>query len=261
MSQKPPSTRIAMPDSRPAIIGLILALLGGMMVSLRTEQFRDLGWALVVIGFCTIGWWVSQANRVRIYRRELDREAERKSRLNVTRRQKEEEERAQRDAEKKTREEQAARIKEQRAEESRKRKEADEAAMREGAERAARVEAEITRIKSLEPEALRQEVITRMSLRGYGELSAQGDWDGLFFHTPDNERAVCRIVSTHSGRAADVRDVESGRRDLGATEAFVVSLHGFAPDAVRAAQGKPITLVEAHLLATWSEEQAAASPG
>ena len=65
--------------------------------------------------------------------------------------------------------------------------------------------------------------------------------------------AVCKIVVGHAGRASDVREIESWRRDTAAPEAFLVAMKGFAPDAVRAAQKRPITLIESHLLASWSD--------
>jgi hypothetical protein len=179
--------------------------------------------------------------------------------VRATRRQKDDEERSRRDVEKKVHDEQAAALREQRAEEGRRRKEIEDAAARERQERERSAAAEIARLKSLPLPALRKEVACRLEARGYQLLSGQGVDDRLERES-DGASVILRILQLHSGRAADVKDLEAHRRDSGSAEAFLVSLVGFAPDAIRAAQGKPITLVEAHLLAAWGAATVETSP-
>ena len=64
--------------------------------------------------------------------------------------------------------------------------------------------------------------------------------------------AIAPMTANQTGLAGHVHEMEAWRRDAGAREAFLVSMAGFAPGAVRAAKEKPITLVEAHLLAGWA---------
>jgi hypothetical protein len=253
---KPPSTRLIMPSPRPFIAGLALALFGGIMIATRTTQVRDLGWALLVIGGAAALWWTAEARRVLQFRRALEKEDRRKAALNVSRRQKEEEERARREADKTSREEHAALLREQRADEGRKRKEAEDAAAKERADRQVRSAAEIARLKSLDEKALLSELMDWMRSKGF-EQSETGEPDAIVFESRNNaRRAVLKVVSGRSAHGADVRAVEALRRDTGSAEAYLVSLPGFATNAVRAAQGLPVTLVEAHLLAERSEQPA-----
>jgi hypothetical protein len=257
---KTPSTRLQMPDPRAPFIGLGMIVLGGIMVGTQLSQWRDLGWALIVIGAAAALWWVNETRRVAQFRRAMEQAAEKKAVLQANRKKKDLEERSRRDLDKKARDEQSTRLQEQRVEEGRRRREAEEAAAKENVARAARLEQEATRLRALELDALCRETAERLESRGYDVHPADGDPYRVLLLREDSLEAVCRIIAEHSARAADVRDLEAWRRDTGAKEAYLIAVAGFAPDAVRAAKDRPIILVEAHLLAAWDSTEAETSP-
>ncbi len=108
-------------------------------------------------------------------------------------------------------------------------------------------------LRALSDTQLQTAVADTFTARGFlAENATDEGCDLLLRGTDGRVRGVARIApQDRAVDSTDVKALDSWRRDMGAASGFLVALAGFAPAAVHVAASRPITLVEAHLLAQW----------
>ena len=121
------------------------------------------------------------------------------------------------------------------------------------AERQERMERAAARWQALDGDALCAEIEALFVRRDLVpvRVAPEAPCDLLLAATAE-ERAVARCMPAQQmAHSADVQALDAWRREVGAPQSYLIALAGFSPAAVRLARSLPVTLVEAHLLATW----------
>ena len=121
-------------------------------------------------------------------------------------------------------------------------------------EEAASLRAE--RLNSLSGDALLREVSGIFARKG--KRSDQSTWIertpiSLLNQDGEREVALC-LPRSEVAVEADVLALESHRVAAEANASYLVALAGFSPEAIRLAATLPVTLAEAHLLASWDRD-------
>ncbi|MCS6775527.1 MAG: hypothetical protein RMJ43_05985 [Chloroherpetonaceae bacterium] len=130
--------------------------------------------------------------------------------------------------------------------------------------REAALEAAVARLCALAEGDFAREVQEILARRGYTvELARAHGPVELVLHAPGECRLEVACILP-GGQAATVdagNALEAWRAECGARHAFLVSRGGFAPELVRVAARRAVTLVEPYLLASWQLSATSSEPG
>jgi len=109
---------------------------------------------------------------------------------------------------------------------------------------------------ALDAGAFAAELESVFSRRGLMPMRGDtGDLRDVILTTAAGARSVARHMPPGlQARARDVQELDDIRRRVGAETAYLVALAGFTSAAVRLSRTLPLTLVEAHLLAAWQQQ-------
>jgi hypothetical protein len=234
-------------------MALVLGLAAGQSASL---SLRELGLVLFLGGAAGLLWqlrllWLQWQEE-----RATEAAIARRTALLAARRERTARERARRLAQKEARATAEQRLSEARSAQ----KQAAILSTREEATRHARREREIgqevARLQALSDAALVAEVGALLTERGLRPERPEREavYDLLLTAPAEGVLEVARCVpQRQKAGAVDVEALETWRSAVGARHAYLVSLAGFSPAAVRLVRHLPMTLVEAHLLAHWRQ--------
>lgn len=249
------SQRLVAWAQRLAVGSLLLFLLGIGGLFWASGEARWLSLAFALVGLVGITLQVRVLLRAQAARVQLQRAAERRLALQANRRERADRERLRRQAEQETRLYAAERL--EQARRARK-EEATRLAQKQAEQRNARsryVEREATRMASLSDVELHAEVASLMAERGYRPEPADSEYAGDLLLRGEGGLEVLRCVPIEKkAGGSDVEELEAWRRQAEAARGYLIATAGFLPSAVEHLAGKPLTLVEPHLLAHWSQE-------
>ena len=114
------------------------------------------------------------------------------------------------------------------------------------------------RLLELDDDEILPEILSIFALRG--RLPETGnEWrigETLLLNSENGLEIVQAIPRNSKADASDVEKLEAIRRESGANHSHLIALSGFSPQAVRLASHFSMTLVEAHLLASWGHTDA-----
>jgi hypothetical protein len=114
------------------------------------------------------------------------------------------------------------------------------------------IDEEADRLRSLSENDLRQEVADLFDACGIEVLRRIPDSGDFELRAADGGTDLARCVPIHRKAAQiDLTALEEWRASTGARHAYLISLSGFAAQAVVKSAGLPITLVEAYQMAQW----------
>lgn len=249
---RPPSL---LPDWAWPLLGfLLLLLVGAAALWDGRAGGRFTGPLLMLLGLAGLTWRLRKHRQEWLEQRAVREEKERRRALLNARRERSAQERLRRQEQKAAQAHAAARAAEVAAVERQARQQAIQEAQAHRAEQDRLIYLEADRLRRLDDAALRTEVRALFTAAGFqtASPSAEADCDLLLHSTASQREAVARCVPVgHKAGVADVQALEDWRQEIGAEHAYLLSLAGFSPPAVRLAQHLPLTLVEAHLLAQW----------
>jgi hypothetical protein len=248
---------VLLPDWVWPLLGSILLLtLGAAMLRDGRAGGRITGPLLMLAGLAGLVW------RIRIHWQEWEalraaREAkERRKALLAARRERNAQERVRRQEQKAARASATARAAEALAAERQGRLQAAQEALEHRLEQERLATAEAARLRRLDDASLQTEVASVFALCGLmpEHPPSEAECDLLLSSNAEGSRHLARCVPVQrQASAVDVRELETWRQETGSRHAYLISLAGFSPAAVRLAQNLPLTLVEAHLLAQWKQ--------
>ena len=112
---------------------------------------------------------------------------------------------------------------------------------------------EADRLLAMNDDELSSEILSIFSRRG-GSPEIDNEWrvgEILLLNSENGQELVQAIPRNRKADASDVEKLEASRRACGASYSHLIALSGFSPQAVRLASHFSMTLVEAHLLASW----------
>jgi flagellar biosynthesis GTPase FlhF len=242
-------------ERRPARIGYTILVVLGSAILLRLLRAElSAGVLLLCIGGIGLArearmvWLAAQAERTQRLRQEA------RSALEAARRERAQRQRLERQQRRHTRERaQAAQVAAQRSQQEQ-RVAAQQRQEQGRAARQLRMEAAAERWLAMSPDRLPEAIERLFAQRGFNTERLPGDaLCDLLLEEPDGRQTLARCLG-RGGTAADVQDLDAWRRLAERSHAYLIALDGFTPQAVRLIRNLPITLVEAHLLATWEEK-------
>lgn len=237
-----------------AIVCAAVTLLGIAARLGSSSLAREIGGVVTLIGGAGLVWWGWQMGRSRLALHRARQEAARQEARRAARRARHAQRRALIRTERAARAEAAALQEQQRREQRYSEHLRSQEVMERQRTGEAAAQAEVTRLRARDDTALPDEVAAVFARRGFQAQAGDGDAAcDLRLTAPDGAAEVVRCIpKSQSGSRTDVLALEAWRKTSGARYAYLVALAGFAPDALRAAAGLPVTLVEAHLLAHWT---------
>ena len=249
------SRRLKIWSERMALGSVMLVLLGAGGIVWAEGGARLLGAGFALAGLGGLGLHLRLLWQTREARLRLQRAAERRAELQVSRRERAERERLRRQTEQETRAHAAERLDQaRRAQKQAAAQSLEEQTARRNA-REYRVESAALRFAALSDTELWQEVAALLTRRGYHTELADSEYPGDFLLRSEAGFEVLRCVP--AGKKAggvDVEAVETWRLQAEAERAYLVATAGFLPSAVARLANLPLTLVEPHLLAHWQQE-------
>ncbi len=243
-----------MPSLRASLGYLTLAAFGAMILLSLIRAERAIGLCLLALGGAGLArearqvWLAAQAEQRR------EQQAVARAALIAARRERAERQRQarreRRQVDEKARAGQAAALRAQREQAitARQRQAEQDAARQQQLEEAAE------RWSGLNGAALKTEIERLFIRRGFTVERADDSLADLLLVEPSGRHAVARCLD-HRAQAGDVQAIDVWRRDAERSHALLIAIDGFSPQAVRLARSLPITLVEAHLLATWERRE------